>query len=56
MLVQDGDGNRVPTWSTTVKWAGGIAPTFSPAANAVDIVTLAKINSAWWGMVNVDFK
>lgn len=39
-LVQDGTGGRTPSFSPTVQWAGGSAPSFSTAANAEDIVTL----------------
>jgi hypothetical protein len=56
MLVQDGTGTRIPTWTTTVKWAGGTAPTLSTAINSVDIITFARINSVWYGMFNLDFK
>lgn len=56
MLVQDGTGTRIPTWSTTIKWAGGTAPTLSTAINSVDILTFARINSVWYGMFNLDFK
>jgi hypothetical protein len=55
MLVQDGSGSRVPSWTTAVNWPGGTAPVFSGATGAVDLVTLAKINSEWWGVYNLNF-
>lgn len=35
-LVQDGTGTRVPTWFTTIKWAGGVAPTLTTTINKAD--------------------
>jgi hypothetical protein len=39
-IVQDGSGNRVPTWPGNVLWCGGVAPTLSHAPSAVDRVFL----------------
>ena len=36
VLTQDGTGSRTASWGTQFLWAGGIAPTLSTAANAVD--------------------
>lgn len=36
-LTQDATGTRVPTWFSTIKWAGGSAPTLTTAANKTDI-------------------
>jgi hypothetical protein len=56
-IVQPASGGpRIPTWSTGIEWPGGTAPTLSTAADAVDIITLAKFNSVWWGVYNLDFK
>src|SRR3989338_9869671 len=38
LLKQDG-GSRTATWPSTVLWAGGSAPTLSPAAGAYDTVS-----------------
>lgn len=35
-LIQDGTGTRVPTFFTTIKWAGGVAPTLTTAINKID--------------------
>jgi hypothetical protein len=35
-VIQDGTGSRTITWPATVKWAGGVAPTLTTAANARD--------------------
>lgn len=36
-LIQDGTGSRTVTWFSTVKWAGGVAPTLSTGANDIDV-------------------
>ena len=36
-LTQDATGTRVPTFFTTIKWAGGTAPTLTTTANKADI-------------------
>ena len=38
-LIQDATGSRTITWPNTVRWAGGVAPTLTTTANAVDIVS-----------------
>lgn len=35
-LVQDGTGSRTVTWFTTIKWAGGSAPTLTTTAGKID--------------------
>jgi hypothetical protein len=51
VLKQDATGSRVVTWPAAVKWAGGSAPTFSVAANSVDILTFFTTDSGtiWYG-------
>jgi len=36
-LVQDGNGSRTVTWFSTIKWAGGSAPSLSTTAGATDV-------------------
>ena len=36
-LTQDATGSRIPTWFTTIKWAGGTAPTLTTTANKADM-------------------
>lgn len=36
-LVQDSVGSRTVTWFTTIKWAGGSAPTLTTTANKIDV-------------------
>lgn len=37
-LVQDGSGSRTVTWFSTIKWAGGSAPTLTTTANKTDVL------------------
>jgi hypothetical protein len=41
VFTQDGTGGRTVTWPAAVKWAGGVAPTITATAGAIDICTLA---------------
>lgn len=41
-LKQDTTGTRVPSFTNTILWAGGTAPTFSTAINAVDIIRISS--------------
>lgn len=36
-LVQDGTGSRTVTWFTTIRWAGGSAPTLTTTASKRDV-------------------
>lgn len=54
-LVQDGTGSRNPTWPATVKWAGGAEPTWSTAADAVDIVSFYYDGTNYYGAANTGF-
>ena len=35
-ILQDGSGSRTVTWFTTIKWAGGSAPTLTTTASKAD--------------------
>ena len=35
-IIQDGGGSRLATWFTTIKWAGGSAPTLTTTASKKD--------------------
>lgn len=37
-LLQDGTGSRTVTWFTTIKWAGGSAPTLTTTASKADLI------------------
>jgi len=49
-LKQDGTGSRTVTWST-VKWAGGTAPTITSTASRQDILSFFSDGSSWFGVV-----
>jgi hypothetical protein len=55
LLVQSGGGSDTLSWSTSVKWRGGAAPTLSTDGGAEDILTLVRINGAWYGDIAEDF-
>lgn len=55
LLAQDVSGGRVLTWTTTVKWRGGSAPTLTATGSAIDILTLVYINGAWYGDIAANF-
>lgn len=38
-FIQDGTGSRTSVFSTTFKFAGGVVPTLTTTANAIDILT-----------------
>lgn len=54
-VVQDATGSRIVTWPGTVLWAGGVAPTLSTAANAVDIVTFYYNGTNYYGVASLNF-
>ena len=37
-LLQDGTGSRTVTWFSTIKWAGGAAPTLTTTAGKADLI------------------
>jgi hypothetical protein len=48
---QDGTGSRLATWPVSVVWPGGVTPTLSTAAAAVDVFTFITIDggAVWYG-------
>jgi hypothetical protein len=49
-LKQDATGSRTVTWST-VKWAGGTAPTITSTASRQDILSFFADSTNWYGCV-----
>lgn len=49
LLIQSGGGSDTISWSTTIKWRGGSAPTLSTDSGAIDILTFVYINGVWYG-------
>ena len=54
-VVQDTTGNRTITWPATVKWAGGVIPTLSGGANAIDIVAFYFDGTNYYGTFSANF-
>lgn len=55
---QDGTGNRTVAWPSSVKWAGGTAPTLSTAANSMDVLVFESLDggTSWYGsLVGANF-
>jgi hypothetical protein len=50
LLKQDATGSRTVTWST-VKWAGGTAPTITGTASRQDIFSFFADGTNWYGTV-----
>ena len=48
-LKQDATGSRSVTW-TTVKWAGGTAPTITGTASRMDIYSFFSDGTNWYGV------
>lgn len=48
-LKQDATGSRTVTWST-VKWAGGTAPTITSTASRQDIYSFFSDGTNWYGV------
>lgn len=48
-LKQDATGSRTVTWST-VKWAGGTAPTITATASRQDIYSFFSDGTNWYGV------
>jgi hypothetical protein len=48
MLRQDATGSRTATWST-VKWAGGTAPTITSTASRMDMFSFFSDGTNWYG-------
>jgi hypothetical protein len=55
LLTQSGGGSDALSWSTTIKWRGGSAPTLTATGGAVDILTFVYINSVWYGDIAANF-
>ena len=53
--VQDATGSRKITWPATVKWVGGVAPTLTTTANAVDIIRFYWNGTNYYGQAFLKF-
>lgn len=51
LLTQDATGSRLVTWPSTVRWAGGTAPTLTAAPAKTDVITFLSDGAYWLGFV-----
>jgi hypothetical protein len=52
ILVQDSGGSKTVTWFSTIKWAGGSAPTLTTTANKADVFSFIQTTSGnYYGFV-----
>lgn len=51
IVAQDGTVRTV-SWSTTVKWPGGTAPTFTGTAGKFDIITISFDGTNYFGVIS----
>jgi hypothetical protein len=49
VIKQDATGSRLVTWDAAFLWAGGIIPTLSTAANAIDLFTFSSDGTNLFG-------
>ena len=54
-LKQSAGGSATVTWSTTIVWAGGSAPTLTTTGNYSDIITLIYDGITWRGTATLNF-
>jgi hypothetical protein len=54
-LKQPAGGSATVTWTTTIVWAGGTAPTLTTTANYIDIVTLIYDGTTWRVTATLNF-
>lgn len=52
VLQQDATGSRTVTWPVGTRWPGGVAPTLTTTANAVDYVTFLSPATDWHGFLS----
>ena len=50
LMLRTGTGSYTVTWST-VKWAGGTAPTLTSTASRMDIFSFMSDGTNWYGVV-----
>ena len=54
-LKQPAGGSATVTWSTTIVWAGGTAPSLTTSANYLDVITLIYDGITWRGTATLNF-
>jgi len=55
-IVQDATGSRLVTaWDADVKWVGGVAPTLTTTANAIDVISFYFDGTNYFGVASLAF-
>lgn len=54
ILIQDGSGDRVPSFAGTYLFPGG-TPTFSTASGAIDVVSVIRVNAGYLATAATNF-
>ncbi len=54
-LIQDATGSRTVSFPSSVRWAGGTAPTLTTAANGIDIITFEWDGTNYDGVASLRF-
>lgn len=54
-VIQDGTGSRTLAYNGVFKWPGGVAPTLSTAASAIDILTFLSDGTNMYGAIQKSF-
>jgi hypothetical protein len=55
VLIQDGTGSRTATWTASVHWANGVAPTLTTTAGQLDIVTCLFRSGTYYCQAALNF-
>lgn len=55
-IIQDGTGSRTIEWPSSVKWAGGTAPTLTTTTGAIDIVTFYYDGTDYYAASGLNFQ
>ena len=55
VLEQDATGGRTVVWPASVQWQGGVAPTLTNGANAIDVVSFYKRATTYLGVAGLNF-
>ncbi len=55
IVKQDATGSRTLSYGANYKWAGGVTPVLSTAANAVDVLTFVSDGTNMYGTIQKGF-
>ena len=55
-LIQDGTGGHTVSFPSSIKWAGGVRPSWSAGANSVDVVTVYYDGNNYFAEASTDYQ